>query len=398
MAYYHSISRITASLFKTFPPGMNKPVTPITYIAAAVLIIATAYASVLLTAARNGHTPIAWRWNSSIITHKLQNIADAACLPVSNPPSSLPTPPRSCIFSPEDDLFRKNGDMKVKGRSISCSEAEEICEQSLLASRLSLQQLHRAQLFHGANSSSLIAFTPYNDCRGELTPTGILEKEGRVPFSGEIIFGRSGGNREYLSTVWIKEFEVATGYANADRKWSPNKGKAETAFALTQLTQDIEEAQRIEKIDISLRESLRDDFNHAKETMDFSSFHDRLYEFISKLREAFKSGAAGTFMLLNLNTIEINQKRLVEWTKLNELEQQLILNPFPVVYGIRSDRKKAHFPALGSDIPGEILLFQGARPQEIKVIFTPPQKVAFVRQLLDAHGHSDIAVEALPRS
>lgn len=301
------------------------------------------------------------------------------------------------FFSLGDDLF-ENGTMKVRGACVSLDEAEKTCTAMIKKYNLFPKQLHHAQLFHGSCSSSLIAFTSYNKNRGALIPTGKLEQEGLVPFTGEIAFGRSGINTKYLSTVWIRSLEVALSYAGPypspkQTQWSVEIGKTRVTEALKAIEQSVTSSTKSELINLELRERLKTDFNKAKETNDFSNFHDTCHEFVQQCRERRRHPAAGMGLTMQLNIFEINRKRITEWNKLNDSEKSLILEPFPVVYGIRSDRKNVHFPAY-SDCSDEICLLDGAQPKEIKVIFVPPEKVTFVKKLLHNHHHFNVFVEA----
>lgn len=238
-----------------------------------------------------------------------------------------------------NDLFGIHGTMNVRGRGITPEEANKTAKKTTKRFRLTIAQLHQAQLFHGSTSASLLAFTDYNKRQGALLPQDALEKLKVVPFCGENAFGclPKAVNRTNISTTWIGEFDAALTYTIQSR-WTPTKSHTE-----------------IEKF---------------KQRMDENPQCP-----ISPVR-------------FNLET-----QRQQSWEKLSLIEQDLVSNSFPVLYGIRSDRKNVHH-LVKSDVAGEIALEGGANPDEIKVIFVPPDKASLINQVLASHGHS-IPVEPL---
>ncbi len=86
-------------------------------------------------------------------------------------------------------------------------------------------RLHQAQFFHGSNSASLLSFTQYNQSKGKLIPTGMLEATGKVPFSGVIMYGRSGVNQKFLSTTHAGAISYAKDHAKAS-PWNPEIGRS----------------------------------------------------------------------------------------------------------------------------------------------------------------------------
>lgn len=196
-------------------------------------------------------------------------------------------------------------------------------------------RLHGAQFFHGSSSASLLAFTRYNNFKGELVPTGQLEAQQKIPFSGEIGFLRSGINSHALSTVHAGYLMNAIKYAKAE-SWNPIIGQKH---------------------------------------IDLATPH--------KAVPYYK------------NSFEINQARMSEWEKLNEIEKDLVNNSFPILYGIRPmENRKKDLVNVSSTINGEIGITGGVSPQEIRVIFVPHNRIAQVKALIEGRFPS-ITIEAI---
>ncbi len=241
----------------------------------------------------------------------------------------------------DGDAIVEDGSLPIKRMVLNPVEAEAMISRELANSpALRRAQLHGSQLLHGSSSSSLLAFTQYGKFEGHLMPLGQLEKTGRIAFSGEIAWGRGGMNDDTLSTAWVGQLSSALGYASA-AKWSPEKGAQVKA-----------------------------------------SHEGRLVENPGLSRHR-------PFM----NQQEVNEKRLREWGKLLPAEQSLVSDAFPVLYGIKSSRRKVHSPA-PSDIPGEVALEDGALHDEIKVVFVPREKIELTREIL-RERFGKIAVEPL---
>ncbi len=92
--------------------------------------------------------------------------------------------------------------------------SQQKSERACTDLNIQVSQLHGSQLIHGTTSAALLAFTEYNRFEGNLLPTGMLAKEGKIPFGGELGFGvrQNGINQSHLSTVWVGSFQYALGY------------------------------------------------------------------------------------------------------------------------------------------------------------------------------------------
>ena len=234
----------------------------------------------------------------------------------------------------QGDAILEDGDgyLPVRGAAIDVIQAETLFAGAMdEMPKLTRAQLHGSQLVHGSSSASLLAFTAYGGGEGRLIPTGQLEKAGRVPFCGEIVYGRGGVNQHQLSTVWVGALDRALTYAAA-ASWSPIEGVA-TAKEL----------------------------EHRKSS-------------------------------LARNEREIAEKRVEQWDKLDSFEKSLISESFPVLYGLKSSRLGVHLD-VGSDVCGEVGLLHGAMPDEIRVIFVPGEKISLVRKILGRFPF--IAVESI---
>jgi len=296
--------------------------------------------------------------------------------------------PAKPIYGKDDDIFeekeRKNyysGEvqrltiMRCYRSAVSPERAEEICGEVLRTYSLTKAQLHQAQLFHGSTSAALLAFTEYNDCSGSLIPLGLLEAKRKVPFAGEVCFGRKNVNAKNLSTTWIEGLKDALWYSSRLTKWSTTMGnKAVTRLEdlCKKIYQNNPKTMICEKLKIALQSGNFDSFERALELETY------IPEFC------------------DMNSLIIDAKRLKEWDKLNAFEKKLIEEPFSVLFGIKSDRKDV-YSLVDSSIYSEIGLFGGAIRDEIKVIFVPADKVDIVKNLLLNKGFNKIAVEVLPK-
>ena len=240
------------------------------------------------------------------------------------------------VFSPGDPIFFRDGlipeneYLRVRGSAVSLPDANAQVERVIAVFQINIEQLHGAQLVHGSTSASLLSFTKYGDRSGCLFPLKELETLDKVSFCGELRFGsrKNGVNQSCLSTVWIGELEVTIPYTQ-QQGWTPDTP-------------------------VKIRDDSPDD----------------MFEFQQKIQSARQSA----------------------WQQLDPIEQNLVADPFPVIYGIKSERIDSH-KQVQSDIPGEIGLLDGALKEEIKVVFVPESKTTFLKDLLSRYGHLDIFVE-----
>ena len=190
-----------------------------------------------------------------------------------------------------------------------------------------VEKLNGAVLGHSSNSSSLLAFTEYNGKKGGLIPTGQLEAQGKVPFSGEINFGRSGVNQDSLSTVLITEKKTVSQYTRLNTEgWSFEKSQKKAL-------------ENVPSKDDLLNPTVKNDY-------------------------------------------EIEKLRREQWTKLTSEEKNLVSDPFPIVYGIEPKRVGVTH-SVSSAVHYEVGLKDGASVDEIKSIFVPKDKIEYVKQMLN---------------
>ena len=188
---------------------------------------------------------------------------------------------------------------------------------------LSKKDINYSQLFHGSTSSSLLAFTKYNDFIGHLKPYGQIISSNKIVFSGELNTGitKKGINNNYLSTVSINGLESALLYAYP-KKYDLN-------FLL----------------------------NH---NLTFQSKYKETYNFYMKQRN--------------------------EFDKLEENEKYLVKEHFPILYCIRCDRKnyknQTHVTVI-SNHKNEIGLLNGAYRSEIKAIFVEENRILLVKNIVN---------------
>lgn len=305
------------------------------------------------------------------------------------------------LFREEDDVFKKseNGSylMKTFGPAIHVLDAEEWTERTLKKVGLTREQIHHAQLFHGASSASLLAFTNYNESEGALVPTGVLEEKGKIPFCGEIVDGRDGVNAVSISTVWAGLLDGALRYSYRKGDWNPEMGKSLIERSIKILHEEDFESpdEEIDSVNPEIRELCAKTLKVAFESGNFGEFKKHYDLYASSLRRKLDWPEMGINTQRAINRIEVNQKRLLEWQQLDEEEKKLVQQPFPVLYGIKSTREGVHHSVHG--VFGEIGLEGGAKAQEIKVIFVPADRIAFVQDLLARNGHANIPVEKIPQ-
>jgi len=242
---------------------------------------------------------------------------------------------------------------------------------SLQFLQLTRRQLHTAQLFHGASSASLLAFTNYNNHEGALVPSGELRKRKKVAFCGAYDAGQFEINTDKLSTIYGGFFHTTVIFATSPG-WTPFIG----------------------------REILNQLIDGLKKMLQDTPYEQTLLTFIEKDECEHDITWFKQFpqhFIMGLFHIELQRKRIREWEKLDDIEKKLVAEPFPVVYGITSTRTEDFFKAR-SAVHNEIGLLNGALPKEIKVIFVVPSKVDFVKDLLAKNGHDNIFVESMVAS
>jgi hypothetical protein len=319
-----------------------------------------------------------------VIDEKKQTLDSASSLSAADAIISPVTPP---IYQ-EGDAIVTDGILRM-----SPSQCELESEFSLSKYGLSKSQLHGAQLLHGSSSASLIAFTPYCECLGDLIPEGELETMGKIPFCGEIFDGRGNVNAHYLSTSWVGQLSYILKYSRP-RCWTPEIGAKQICETEAFLVQIVNETYPPD--DCWTEEELNefiDQVQKAKGT-DYKIFKSYLTTLFDRKRVELGNPLAGTTFFRCVETIQVTQLRLLQWTQLTTFEQTLVADPFSVLYGIKSDRKGVYLP-VRSAFPDEIGLLHGASATEIKVIFVPSEKISLVRTLLETHGFSGISIESL---
>lgn len=272
---------------------------------------------------------------------QIRNTEDLNAL--KNDPEFLESFGRNVGISRDNPIFNE-GRINAFGRTESY---EDFVRSLIDLERRSpgfLARTNGSSLFHGSNSSSLLSFTGYGGQQGRLLPVGILEREGKIPFSGAIDLGRVGVNQNFLSTVPAPQVMETLRYTGT------------TGFVPAEARKAISEAQRL-------------------------------------LRSA-NPGSLSEQQLRNV--VEVETRRLQEFEKLTPLEKELVQNPFPIVYGVNPARAGSTSP-VKSDVSREIGVLNGAQKDEIKVLFVPQEKIEFTRRLLTEQlgtGHG-IKVESL---
>ena len=226
------------------------------------------------------------------------------------------------------EFFPDDLTLNYFGNAVRPEDVNRMLHEQYSAAQL--EQLNGAVLGHGSNSSSLLAFTEYGGKKGSLIPTGQLEQQGKVPFSGEIIFGRSGVNRESVSTVLITEKKTLGQYSNMN-------GKGWSKFE-------------------SQKKAVSDVFEKKPEK--------------GSMLETMKK-----------NSAEVESLRRKQWNTLTSEERKLVQEPFPVVYGIEPKRAGT-VHGVKSDVRYEMGLKDGATVDEIKSIFVPKDKIDYVKKML----------------
>lgn len=202
-----------------------------------------------------------------------------------------------------------------------------------------------ATLFHGTDSSSLLAFTMEDDpsVSGHLLPMGTLLENKIYPFGGEAGNALREGalNKEHISTVEFDNFGGAYDYSQLRQKapWDFRLGGTELSLHLD---------------------------NSAAREMD------------PKLHEAER---------------ELLQGRLERWNALEPESKRLVSLGFPVVYGLSPiDSGEGRIKRVPSDVPGETAIRFGVSPEEIRVIYTEERYVELasevVHKLVSARGIS----------
>ncbi|MNQ72726.1 putative deoxyribonuclease RhsC [compost metagenome] len=247
----------------------------------------------------------------------------------------------ACVQNNPITFFDSNGLMKKRPGLASLTlsidpDSIRTDELGVLFSKRKLAEHSQgATLFHGSDSSTLLAFELSDDpsYSGYLLPMGTLLENGIYPFGGEAGNALREGalNKEHISTVNFDNFGWAYNYSrlNEKRQWSLGFGRMELSSHLG---------------------------NSAERDYD------------SKLYDAKK-------MLL--------QGRLDRWGQLDLTSRRLVGLSFSVVYGISPlNNEDGRIKEVASDIPGETAVRFGASTEEVRVIFTEEKHVELVSQVV----------------
>jgi hypothetical protein len=258
---------------------------------------------------------------------------------------------------------------------------EENILRTLTRHNFTKSMMHGAQLLHGSASASLLAFTEYGQQQG-LQPSGNLGKKGKVSFCGSYDAGYFGINRTALSTVVIERLRNVLFLYTYKKEWTPDIGR-----------KNIKDHWKSLK---SLINSLKKTHPQDEQTYDDTISHLKNSDFDGAIQEAKKSEthSSPSLVLQYIACIKIENQRLAEWEKLSALEQDLVTDSFPVLYGIKSMRQNVH-QKVNSCIGGEVGLTGGANPEEVKVIFVPQSRLEYVRKLME-NNDQHIAIEPFP--
>lgn len=190
--------------------------------------------------------------------------------------------------------------------------------------------LHK-KYFHGSTSASLPGV--FDAENPGLAPFRTLLQEGKVPFCGELWYAfRDGeGGQGFISAVSGVNFGASVEYSLRANAWYPEK-------------------------------------NNTK----------KLEEAIQRQEEKGDPGMEGFFIVPAKSALDIERRRINAWPSLSDEEQNLILNPFPVIYGIETENESRR---ISSDYRGE-RGFLGRIPLEDLTLFIPSSKVGLVRQFI----------------
>ena len=197
-----------------------------------------------------------------------------------------------------------------------------------------------AVLFHGSNSSSLLAFSA-NKTLGGLRPTGYMREKGITPFSGELAWGvgPNGVNQKLLSAAKITDLDLAMRYTNLSVLRN-NSNQALKLFSDPEVSKKVSAGR--------------------KETWTKLSSRDKKY-----INENYP-----VLYGLGLKNPPVAQARYL---------------------GLDAGLRKE---ALGVGV--EVSIPDGVSFSEIKSIFVPKKKVRSVKKLLKSQGlHKDIAVSPI---
>ncbi|MBU6375353.1 MAG: hypothetical protein KGQ59_05115 [Bdellovibrionales bacterium] len=207
-------------------------------------------------------------------------------------------------------------------------------------------------LAHGSSSGSLLAFTKNSPKIGHIIPLGELEANGIIPFTGEIVMGRKGISQNHVSTSLITNFEAIKTYAfngglnSSSSFWSPEKSKSILLSSERYGSRDMPD-----------------------------------------------DPAAAQIWKMDKNRIETEKLRLEYWKKLNNNDQKLVLDNFPVVYGFEPSPDREF--KIGAPHLSEIAIKGAITPKEIRVIFVPTNQIKRVQQLLAQAGFPEIKVKSI---
>jgi hypothetical protein len=290
------------------------------------------------------------------------------------------------FFSSEDR--QTLWDQGIRGQYYNATEEEIVF--GLKMWNFTKSMMHGSQLLHGSSSASLMAFTKYNQNRKGLLCEGVLEDDGKVSFCGTHDRGHFGCNRKGLSTCIIGKYadtvlrEILVRYSRAV-KWTPELGKEFVSKICDNLQAQV------------LKNDASGEDNMAIKTKILNALDQKQYkkvvELFLKHNDLFDKLQDKLYIQRLIIKLDVEYKRVLEWDKLDESEKLLVQKPFPVLYGIKSH---GVLKFEDSGVFNALLLEDGARPDEIRVIFVPKSKLEFVKKLMKDNGN-DLVVEPFPK-
>lgn len=225
-------------------------------------------------------------------------------------------------------------------------------------------------LVHGSRSASLLAFTQKDgaECVG-LLPMGKLMARGLSSFSGESTnaLHPRGFNQHYLSTVSTRHaFRVAY-------EWATNPRCAMSSWSL-------------EKDEIFLQENKPLLVKMENARIEWEK--DHLQENRGRPATLKNTCIGGAFEETLRNKVALSELRLKNWPKLNNQEQLLVTENFPIVYGLTIELDNYDIYINSSDVATEYGVSK-VGPKEIGVIATVDTHLKPLQDVID--GNPDLA-------
>jgi hypothetical protein len=236
---------------------------------------------------------------------------------------------------------------------------------SIFRCRVAKEGLKPGLFLHGSGSASL-AFVSEEG----LKPLGIMLKEGKVPFLGEVSTGSIGINQENISTLSalheVSQYNLRTFTTRGCRGWSVEKSCGNILGYREQIKKlRSESTGKYGRTEEEVKNKLRKYLDSAEDNYNTTTY-DNMNSELCILR----------YIRVYEQAIRIEGMRQEQWKSLDQVKRKAVSEPFSVIYLIEYEGKTSF---AFSDY--KEYLIPGTIPPDKIVAFVPKDKLGQANEL-----------------